>query len=353
MLNIDASNIVDLSEIKPEERPPTDTPEPLPASPSPQTASKAAFIDPAIVSLSRRPGSSTPSASGARRSPVKSVAAEPPSEKLDVLNALFQAKASEVADVEVAAANSVPATHIELAPDEPEVNNATENLQIPRQKKKKTRAKRTQHQKTQSLEENVELTEVLLTPNMQGNRGMGWRQTPILQSTASFQPFTSLKRNGKGRKGMNDNGWASEDVTEEMGEFDFENNLAKFDKRTVFEQIRKEDVVEDADRLVSHNRRPRPLTGGGKNLHPTENVLDIPSTVPQSTDFWNSEADVGVDADSRSGQAARRADSRPAGSRRSQSRKASAAAGPSAAVAVGGLPLSRVNSNVSGSEHLR
>lgn len=195
-------------------------------------------------------------------------------------------------------------------------------------------------------------------------RGKGWRQTPILQSTASFQPFSSLKRHRKGRQAV-DNGWASEDVTDvqEMGDFDFEGGLAKFDKKHLFEQMRKDDMIDEADRLVSYNRKPRakPGTAGGKNLHYSENVLDMPTTIlkppkdrPASketpNDFWNSEADDGVvhsgerlsgrDTSMGSRQGSRRGESKVSTSRRSQSRKASeatrAAAGPS-----------RVNSGVS------
>ncbi|KJK76785.1 hypothetical protein H634G_07826 [Metarhizium anisopliae BRIP 53293] len=192
--------------------------------------------------------------------------------------------------------------------------------------------------------------------NVSGH-GKGWRQTPILHSTPHFQPYNSLKRNDKGRKGLADNGWASEDVTEEMGDFDFENNLAKFDKRTIFDQMRKEDEIDDADRLVSHNRRPKPGTAGGKNLHYTEMVLDVPSSKGgQNADFWNSEAELGVNESERpSGREAKnggassataaaaaapvkpRAESKSGLSRRSQSRKASGA--------VTSQPLSRVNSS--------
>ncbi|CAK7275162.1 enhancer of mRNA decapping [Sporothrix epigloea] len=146
-----------------------------------------------------------------------------------------------------------------------------------------------------------------LTPEGPRNtkRGQGWRETPLLQSTASFQPFSSLKKLGqRSRKETKENGWASEDVTDvqEMGDFDFEESLAKFDKRTLFDQMRKDDVIDDAVRLVSHNRKPasKPGTAGGKNYHHTENVLDrsTPSLKPSSKEaqlvvqgFWNSEAD--------------------------------------------------------------
>ncbi|KAK4177450.1 YjeF-related protein N-terminus-domain-containing protein [Triangularia setosa] len=200
-------------------------------------------------------------------------------------------------------------------------------------------------------------------------KGKGWRQTPMLQSTASFQPFNSLRRATKGRPTA-DNGWASEDVTDvqEMGDFDFETGLAKFDKQNLFEQMRKDDVVDEADRLVSHNRlpKPKPGTAGGKNLHYSENVLETPTTftptilkpnreklIPKepSNDFWNSEADDGVLNGSEklsdratvmgSRQGSRRGDGKMTSSRRSQSRKASAVPGQP-----GGGP-SRVNSGVS------
>lgn len=194
-------------------------------------------------------------------------------------------------------------------------------------------------------------------------KGKGWRQTPILQSTASFQPFNSLKRNRKGPQTA-DNGWASEDVTDvqEMGEFDFESSLAKFDKQNLFEQMRKDDQVDEADRLVSHNRvtRPKPGTAGGKNLHYSESVLDTPSAIlkapkerPASketpNDFWNSEADDGIPRGERlsgrdqgmgSRQSSRRGEGKGAAGRRSQSRKAQE-------MARTGSGPSRVNSGVS------
>jgi enhancer of mRNA-decapping protein 3 len=180
----------------------------------------------------------------------------------------------------------------------------------------------------------------------QTGKGKGWRQTPILQSSATFQPYSSLKKNSGKGGGPNDNGWASEEVTDvqEMGDFDFEGSLAKFDKRNLFEQMRQEDPVDAADRLVSHNRqsRPKPGTAGGKNLHYSENVLDVPPAMPKPnkerptrdrpTDFWNSEADDGAlnggerlsGRELGSRQSSRRGESKMSTSRRSQSRKASA-----------------------------
>ncbi|EMR62961.1 putative dfdf domain-containing protein [Eutypa lata UCREL1] len=181
------------------------------------------------------------------------------------------------------------------------------------------------------------------TSATRSNQGKGWRQTPMLQSTKSFQPFASLKRAQKGRAGPNAaNGWASEDVTDvqEAGDFDFQQGLAMFDKRTIFDEMKARDEVDEAERLVSHNRlpRPKPGTAGGKNIHYSENVLDLPSPATSTKikdtpdDFWKSEADDGNlnNGDRQSGQEGSgrtsrlRGDSRVSTSRRSQSRKASA-----------------------------
>ncbi|KAK6430415.1 enhancer of mRNA decapping, partial [Oleoguttula sp. CCFEE 5521] len=71
------------------------------------------------------------------------------------------------------------------------------------------------------------------------------------------------------------NGWATEEATDiqDMGEFDFEANHKLFDKRQVFDELRQGDTTAGEERLVGHNKITRPGTYGGKNLHPTENVL--------------------------------------------------------------------------------
>ncbi|EXJ78642.1 hypothetical protein A1O1_09043 [Capronia coronata CBS 617.96] len=119
-------------------------------------------------------------------------------------------------------------------------------------------------------------------------KGKGWRQTPLIEEV----PRPNKKKNGqRGRKTIEDvNGWATEDATDiqDLGDFDFESNLSKFDKRRVFDDIRQADTTAEADRLVSFNRKARPGTNGGRNLHFTENVLDTP--VAKDKDRWKSEA---------------------------------------------------------------
>lgn len=137
----------------------------------------------------------------------------------------------------------------------------------------------------------------------------GWRQTPLLEEPTAETPspkagqrvehsskdtlkparagFTKQTpdhprpRRRRYKEEEDQNGWATGDATDiqDMGDFDFEENLSKFDKRKVFDQIRQEDTTADEARLVTFNRLPaaaRPGTAGGKNLHYTENVLDSP-----------------------------------------------------------------------------
>ncbi|EFW19537.1 enhancer of mRNA decapping [Coccidioides posadasii str. Silveira] len=122
----------------------------------------------------------------------------------------------------------------------------------------------------------------------------GWRQTAFFepaQADNSRPPRSGARRQVKRRQKRNaeeQNGWATEDATDiqEMGDFDFQSNLSKFDKRRVFDQIRNDDTTADEQRLVSFNRRARPGTNGGRNLHYTENVLD-PSPEPNA--LWKND----------------------------------------------------------------
>jgi enhancer of mRNA-decapping protein 3 len=123
-------------------------------------------------------------------------------------------------------------------------------------------------------------------------KGKGWRQTPLVEEAPMARSDTKAKRpKHHSRKSFleDTNGWATEDATDiqDLGEFDFEHNLSKFDKRRVFDDIQKDDTIADDDRLISFNRKPRPGTNGGRNLHYTENVLDAPDS---KANTWKSEA---------------------------------------------------------------
>lgn len=117
-------------------------------------------------------------------------------------------------------------------------------------------------------------------------KSKGWRQTAfvepdasVMQGSSLVQPDAKLRKKKAHRSYAEDpSGWATEDATDiqELGDFDFQSNLSKFDKRRVFEEIRNDDTTADEARLVSFNRKAKPGTNGGKNLHWTENVLDSP-----------------------------------------------------------------------------
>ncbi|KAE9576919.1 hypothetical protein CGMCC3_g7255 [Colletotrichum fructicola] len=357
---IDAANILELSEYKEEIAPNTFTAPGISPVPAPVVTQPAqpVFADPAILSMGKRPGSGIISGSDSQvlpeviPQPNVGIARDPQPGQPGVLPPVHLAMASRKDEVNIGLSESLQ----ELDVDEPTptaarhyaagasvAQDAHEASGPSQPKKKNRRREKAKAPRNGTAEENAQES----TPSRgnPANRGKGWRQTPILQSSPSFQPFNSLKRGIKGKKDLPENGWASEDVTEEMAEFDFEGSLAKFDKRTIFDQMRKEDQVDEADRLVSHNRKPKPGTAGGKNLHYTENVLDMPSSSSKANqDFWNSEADDAVNGgdrlsgrEVRSAQGSRRAESKPGAARRSQSRKASAQ--------LTSQPLNRMNSS--------
>ena len=195
--------------------------------------------------------------------------------------------------------------------------------------------RRSRRQRRKGVEEFTQEPEAIGAKQI--GRSNGWRQTPLLEPT-SFQPFSTIKRRKVRANGRtDDNGWATEDATDvqDLGDFDFQGGLAKFDKRTVFHQIQAADAVADEDRLFAHNRlpRPKPGTAGGKNLHYTENVLDSPNA-SKRVERWKSEAgDSDIEeaasqkdtGSSRHSRKPERADSRLSTMRRSASRKGSGA----------------------------
>ncbi|KAI1114646.1 YjeF-related protein N-terminus-domain-containing protein [Nemania sp. NC0429] len=397
-LDIIADNILDITRLQ--------TLEPtlpmIPPALSPTTApvaapiqAQATFHDPAIVSMTRKPTihtghprqaqpnetirapiiaslvdrlvysspgeTDTTETTTARLPPISSLTLQTPS---NTLIAVTAAKADD------AAGDGLQEGHQDLTPTAKVAGSGSG----PRERKRGKRNKRQQDAQNPSQAPSTSSARPT-------NQTKGWRQTPILQSTKSFQPFASL-RSQKRRADPGADGWASEDVTDvqEAGDFDFEGSLAKFDKRTIFNEMREQDQIDDADRLVSHNRlpRPKPGTAGGRNLHYTENVLDAPPSASKITretpgDFWRSEADDdlvnegGETLSGRegSGRSSRlRGESRMSTTRRSRSRKTSAsaiAAGPSrvnsgpspAALALPGLYTLASNRRIDTVTHLQ
>ncbi|AEO57874.1 hypothetical protein MYCTH_2304592 [Thermothelomyces thermophilus ATCC 42464] len=318
-LTIPSEDIVDLSELpsEPVAPPlahgvPANPPAPAPAPPvAQQPPPQPVFVDPAIVAVGKPAASASSSSSRApephpqpntseKRDPGPGVV--PP---VQILSASREVTPTNTVAASLRDLKLDPSSAAVESADEDGADRALDYGEVTAQKKKR-RQRKPGSAKTATQ---ADYGASPAPTEKAAGRGRGWRQTPILQSTASFQPFSSLKRNRKGRQ-MADNGWASEDVTDvqEMGDFDFEGGLAKFDKQNLFEQMRKDDLIDEADRLVSHNRlpRPKPGTAGGKNLHYSENVLDLPSTASRAAkdrpassketpnDFWNSEADDGL-----------------------------------------------------------
>lgn len=187
--------------------------------------------------------------------------------------------------------------------------------------KAQTETSKQEKRKSQTGPGIIDLRDVNLpVKNKKPGKGRGWRNTPLIEE----KPRQTRKQ--RGRQAAEDpNGWATEEATDiaEMGEFDFAENLSKFDKRKVFDDIRRDDTTADEDRLVSFNRtKPRPGTNGGRNLHYTENVLDVPD--PHDASRWKSEAGETEDEVVKDDHYSSGRNSRRAGSRRPlQSRKGS------------------------------
>jgi enhancer of mRNA-decapping protein 3 len=312
-------------------------PEPVSAPTLPQPNQNATFQDPAILSMGRPPGHNDANI-GEKRDPPQLDSSHLPAPAVSYpIASPLDSLARGVGGLKI-----TPPDPTRLDTTEDELADATPTAPVQstavKTGKKSRQRQRKGAKNARRTDENLPVSGP--KPTEQGD---GWRQTPILQSTKSFQPYASLRKHLKGRNAATaDNGWMSEDVTDvqEAGDFDFEQSLAKFDKRTIFDEMRKLDQIDEADRLVSHNRlpRPKPGTAGGKNLHYTENVLDMPSSssAPKlkemPDDFWKSEADDGTINGERlsgregSGRTSRlRGESRMSTSRRSQSRKASTA----------------------------
>ncbi|KAH9866134.1 hypothetical protein J1614_008698 [Plenodomus biglobosus] len=284
---------------------------------SPQSAQAPSFVDPAILSVGKR--SAAPSSGQAISAPPQEAPATP-IKPVGAPSAATQAKTTSFATAPKerpirkpsAATLEGPFSSLDIQ-DAEEADSETRPAQAsvrrasisktrtgkpmddPSPQKNEDGAKRTRRggksrKKELAAQERKNGGEVSAGPDtMKKGKGNGWRNTPLLQDADQTRTPGVIggrvglaAANASNRKTRRQqaleatNGWATEDATDiqELPEFDFQSNLSKFDKRTVFNQIRNEDTTADEDRLVSFNRLARPGTHGGKNLHPTENVLD-------------------------------------------------------------------------------
>lgn len=142
-------------------------------------------------------------------------------------------------------------------------------------------------------------------------RPRGSRELPLIEDTSrsnrppiapAFDSFSRLEaaqpkkkaRRHRPQISEDQNGWATEEVTDiqDMGDFDFEANLSKFDKHGVFNKIREADATAEADRLVSFNRIPGKIGTAVRNLHHTENVLSPNANGHLAWNSGDSEKDI-------------------------------------------------------------
>lgn len=291
-----------------------------PAAPTPPPRKPAAFMDPAIVSYgnsSPTPKKITPQ-SGPVETPIKSMLARaalnlPSSPGSPFIGDMAGGKANVTQ--KLAAASKQPSAApptIKPKPPAPTVEDFESNTQdvAPADGSAKKKVRRGQKSKKQvsSVVESADPPTVMNTEvsrtglDMNGNvkRGKGWRSTPLLQpSPQPSSPMGKANTKKSRRREKEELDFAQGDTSDIQGldDFDFETELKKFDKKTVFDEIRQGDTTADEDRLVSHNRA-RPGTYGGKNLHPTENVLS-PKLEPKynshEVDSSSSDADTELD----------------------------------------------------------
>ncbi|KAK8162187.1 YjeF-related protein N-terminus-domain-containing protein [Phyllosticta citrichinensis] len=301
---------------------PSATPVEVPA-PAPASKPKQSFVDPAILSVGKKPASGASTAHEVPSTPINPVdAVPPPSLPRNTPHFPPPAKKPSVSakatkSKEDPATLTAPFDALGLESGSDSGDSTTNEGQKPRVSIDKTRTgkpmetplkgdegrrrKRGGRGGKKQREDQLfpparEAAAPQLSPETQRKtpahyKGKGWRQTPMLQDNSNAPQTPGLIGGKVGRDAVKasnkksrrqkaleaTNGWATEDATDvqELPEFDFAENLSKFDKRSVFEQIRNEDTTADEERLVSFNRlQPRAGTAGGKNLHPTENVLD-------------------------------------------------------------------------------
>lgn len=290
------------------------------ASPAPQAAvgqqSVPAFVDPAILSYDtsspvQRRRTSKPAG---LETPIKSMltraAANLPSPSSPFIGDITKANVAQkmAAAKQAGAAQQQPPVPVASKPSvEAALGDDVQNPVVENGGKKKVR--RGQKVKKQPPDAgqdpppvmNAEVSRNGNDMNGQVKRGKGWRSTPLLQPSPSAGPSldqANTKKSRRKHKGELEQEFAQGDTTDiqDMGDFDFDAGLKKFDKKQVFDEIRQGDTTADEDRLVSHNKA-RPGTYGGKNLHPTENVL----SPKLETKYNSNETDNTSDADTELG----------------------------------------------------
>ncbi|EOD46794.1 putative n domain protein [Neofusicoccum parvum UCRNP2] len=290
-------------------RPPTAPPVEAPTLPQTHEAPavepakpKQAFVDPAILSFGKRPAVQT---AEAPTTPVKPIAAAAAAKKPGntspfagiAKKASISGKSGKAKEDPATLTRPFNALGLETGEDVEESDDPTINEEHMRRASiSKTRTGKPLETPVKAVKKTKkgargkkQKNEQLLPPAQDGEapdsspeaarktpanyKGKGWRQTPMLQDqTATRTPgliggkvgmeaVRVANRKSRRQKALDaTNGWATEDATDvqELPDFDFAENLSKFDKRTVFEQIRNEDTTADEDRLTQASFRISP-----------------------------------------------------------------------------------------------
>ncbi|TGO13096.1 hypothetical protein BTUL_0077g00490 [Botrytis tulipae] len=298
---INAAEITELIEARNENvKPPSPVIQQKPAVVPASVAKK--FEDPAILSMGRRPGSvASPAASIQSHSQLESASMERDGSARTIVGRENRRKEQNTSSTLPDSLTSQELhDQAELEHEEAEILEELDtelaglSVEPALAKSGRQRTRRRKNQGKKPVERVFQ--EPIVGPSKNAPGSKGWRQTPLLEPVTSFQPFATLKKSQRrGNRNMDENGWATEEATDvqEMGDFDFAGSLAKFDKKSVFNQMQAEDAIAESDRLVGHNRLPKakPGTYGGKNLHPTENVLETPNGATKAPELWKSDAD--------------------------------------------------------------
>ncbi|RKF61787.1 Enhancer of mRNA-decapping protein 3 [Erysiphe neolycopersici] len=278
-LTLKAIDIQELKEVTSEET----SSERITSQKSTNTMESKTFTDPAILSVGKRP---IPN----ERSPMNTLESNSSWEqvtkpdnnnnnnnKISVASLVNHTKNISLADV-------MNEDLVHVKQDSPDTNYLSQSSRVdlkPKKRYQKRKLRRAEGDEDKDKEIVTNLTNPI-------SKSKGWRQTPLLEPNPSFQPFSNLKRNGKAKR--EEEGWGTEDATDvqELGDFDFEGGLAKFDKNTIFNQFEAEDGIAAKDRLVSFNRVRS--SNFGKNLPSSMNIIDeskpIKSFSKTKSDNW-------------------------------------------------------------------
>lgn len=205
-MRIDASNIVDLGEVNSKKQLPVHAVPAAELAAAPVPPPHAPFMDPAIMSMGRPPApSAAPTASDNQvlaKPEVNLDGATGTDLAAGVLKGIHVLHGQKALSHIQNAVEPVPVVdpEIESAEIESMVAKASDTEAAKTQEKRKPPGRGKRRTRRQPKEQMHDSDTAHEAPP--SGRGKGWRQTPMLQSTASFQPFNSLKKNGRGRKGV-------------------------------------------------------------------------------------------------------------------------------------------------------